>query len=368
MILRLLLALLAAIAAPGLGLAQKAPDAPPPLLRSYFELPVTIDRQALRLEAMEVRPRGPGPFPLAIIVHGKASGEQGRRNQNVMAMSAQAASFARRGFVAVAAMRRGYGASQGNYSESDGSCEATRYPQASRTGAKDLAAIVAAAASRPGVDRTRIVVAGESVGGITALALGTMPPPGVLGVINFAGGRGHDPKTGAVCERQKLIETIRAFGAAARVPSLWVYAENDRIFAPEIARAMHQAYAAAGGRGEFVLLGPTARNGHAVFQRAEAAWRGPVDGFLRQLGLPVPLPPRPPSAPPNLGPNASAAFKEFANSPYPFKAFAYAGTGPFAWAASMRSIDEARRQALANCQRSAPICALVSQQVDIEDR
>ncbi len=363
MLLRLMLAILAAVVA-----SAQAGAEPPPLLRTYFDLPVTIDRQPLRLEAMEVRPRGPGPFPLAVIAHGKASGEEGRRSQSVMAMTAQAASLARRGFVAVAAMRRGYGASQGRYSESDGSCEATRYPQASRTGAKDLAAIVAAAAARPGVDRNRIIVAGESVGGITALALAAMPPPGVLGVINFAGGRGHDPKTGTVCEKQKLIEAIRAFGAAGRLPTLWVYAENDGSFEPALARSMHQAYTAAGGRGELAMLGPVARNGHAVFAQGEAAWGKRVDDFLRKLGLPTQQAGRPPAEPPNLGPNGKAAFQQYAASSYPFKAFATAATGSFAWAASMRSMDEARRQALATCQRSAPVCELTSQQADIEDR
>jgi dienelactone hydrolase len=340
----------------------------PPLLRTYFELPVTIDRQSLRLEAMEIRPRGAGPFPLAVIAHGKASGETGRRNQSVMGLSAQAAAFARRGFVAIVAMRRGYGASQGNYSESDGTCEATRYPQASMTGAKDLAAIVAAAAARPGADRKRIVVAGESVGGVTALALGTNPPPGVLGIINFAGGRGHDPRTGVVCEQQKLIDVIRGFGAAGKVPTLWVYSENDRAFEPEFARQMHKAYAGSGGRGELVVLGPMPRDGHAVFSQGEADWSKPVDGFLKQLGLPVEKARRLPQEPPGLGPNASAAFKQFAGSAYPFRAFAKAPTGSFAWAASMRSLDEARRQALSNCQRSAPVCEIVGQQADIEDR
>lgn len=372
MILRLLL-VLATFGGCGWAQAQSSSpqgtsSPPPPLLRTYFELPVTIDRQPLRLEAMEIRPRGPGPFPLAVIAHGKASGETGRRSQSVMGLSAQAAAFARRGFVAIVAMRRGYGASQGNYSESDGTCEATRYPQASMTGAKDLTAIVAASAARPGVDRQRIVVAGESVGGITALALATNPPPGVLGIINFAGGRGHDPGTGVVCEQQKLIDVIRGFGAAGKVPTLWVYAENDRAFEPELARQMHKAYAGSGGRGELVVLGPVARDGHAVFAQGEAEWSKPVDGFLKQLGLPVQKARRVPQEPPDLGPNASAAFKQFAVSAYPFRAFAKAATGGFAWAASMRSLDEARRQALSNCQRSAPICEIVGQQADIEDR
>lgn len=343
--------------------------AEPPLLRSRFEMATTIDRAPVRLEAMEIRPRGPGPFPLAVIAHGKDSGDEKRRAQSTLGMTAQAAAFARRGFVAVVAMRRGYGTSQGAYAEYDGTCAATRYLEASKGGARDLAAIVAAAAARPGVDRARILVVGESVGGVTALALATMPPPGVVGIVNFAGGRGGDPAVpGAVCQKEKLVDTIRAFGAQGKLPTLWVYAENDRVFAPDLARAMHQAFTGAGGKASLAMLPPVDQDGHRVFARGAAQWDAPVDAFLRGLGLPTLPATTPPSLPERLGANGQAAFRSYAASPLPFKAFANSGQGPFGWAASATSIDEARKVATENCAKAGRPCTIVAEETWLADR
>lgn len=334
-----------------------------PLLRSQFEMATTIDRAPARLEAMEIRPPGPGPFPLAVIAHGKDSGDEKRRAQSALGMTAHATAFARRGFVAVVAMRRGYGSSQGAYAEYDGTCEATRYQEASKGGARDLSAIVASAASRPGVDRSRILVVGESVGGVTALALAAMPPPGVLGIINFAGGRGGNPAVpGEVCQKDKLIETVRAFGAQGRLPTLWVYAENDRIFGPDLARAMHRAFTGAGGKAALAMLPPVDQDGHRVFARGTAQWNAPVDAFLKELNLPTLPAAPPPPMPARLGANGQAAFRQYAASPLPFKAFANSGLGNFGWAASAASIAEARKTALDNCAKPDRPCTIVAEE------
>ena len=367
MILRLLLALLVVLGQTAGTAALEPSAAPPPLLRNYFELTITIDRQKLRLEAMEVRPRGPGPFPLVVLAHGKQSGEEGRRGQAPSNMGAEAVAFARRGFVAIVAMRPGYGSSQGRYAEDDGNCAATRYLEATRAGGRELVAIVSASVTRPGIDRSRILVAGTSVGGVATLALAQMPPPGVLGAINFSGGRGHDPDTKTVCQQDKLVETIRGFAKGTRLPSLWMYAENDRVFPPDLARAMHRAYAEAGGPARLVIVPPIPGDGH-LLSRLGTAWNQPVDEFLKQVGLPT-LPPQPPSdAPSTLAPKARDEFAAFSTSLAPFRAFATSPSGTYAWMGSTRSASDARRAALAKCQQVASACDVLAEISEIEDR
>jgi hypothetical protein len=191
----------------------------------------------------------------------------------------------------------------------------------------------------------------------------------VVGVINFAGGRGHNPaEPGTVCQPDRLVDTLRAFGASGKLPSLWVYAENDRVFNPDLARRMHQAYVTAGGKATLAMTPPVGQDGHRVFVDGAAAWRGPVDGFLAQLGLPT-LRPAPDSPmPAGLGPSGQAGFRAFAQSPLPFKAFASSGDGLTGWAASPRARDEARGGAMRFCQRDGKSCQIVAEVVEIEDR
>jgi dienelactone hydrolase len=347
------------------------PAAPPPFVRTVFLLPAEIGGRTFNLEALEIRPRGPGPFPLALVLHGKPSGESRRKALNPQTLTVQALEFARRGYIAVAALRRGYGKSEGPYAESDGTCAATRYSQATRQGAIETRAIAAAAARRPGADPQRLVIAGESVGGIVALALAQDPPMGAKAAINFAGGRGHDPNNpGHVCESEKLVALAGALGADAKIPTLWIYAENDALFGPSLARAMFAAFERNGGLGNFALLPPIARDGHAVFARNPADWAPAVDGFLQRLGLPAGIRfARPAEDPPAAtGPAGKRAFAQYRADPKPFRAFAVSGTGAFGWAATTASIEEARREAERLCRLNAPQCRVAAERAEIEDR
>ena len=81
----------------------------------------------------------------------------------------------------------------------------------------------------PYVDRTRIVVIGQSHGGLTAMAFATQHYEGVRGVINFAGGL-RLKGTRCFDWQDNLVHALRTFGAAARYPTLWFYGENDSYF------------------------------------------------------------------------------------------------------------------------------------------
>jgi dienelactone hydrolase len=348
-----------------------APAQEPPLQRSAFLLKAAIGGKDYALEAADIRPKGPGPFPLALILHGKPSGDAARKALSTASLTVQAAEFARRGYAALAVLRRGYGKSQEPYSESDGTCEATRYPEATGTGAEETLAILEAARDRPGVDASRVVVAGESVGGIVALAVAQQAPPGLLAAINFAGGRGGDPaRRGLVCESPKLVAAVGALGKGSKTPTLWVYAENDTKFGPTLARAMLKAFTDAGGTAGLVVLPPVERDGHAVFQRGTQAWADPVDAFLKRLGLPAGVKIKPPGQDPPLaiGPNGRRAFALYQATAMPFKAFAVSGQGAYAWAGSAVSLAQAREEAVQLCRRSAPQCRVTTEASEIEDK
>src|ERR1700744_638112 len=70
-------------------------------------------RGPLQLEAIVVRPDDGQPHPLAVINHGSPRDAEDRPKMSPYGRWAEAVAFARRGWVAVAFLRRGYGRSQG---------------------------------------------------------------------------------------------------------------------------------------------------------------------------------------------------------------------------------------------------------------
>jgi predicted acyl esterase len=63
------------------------------------------------LEALLVRPAGNGPFPLALLSHGAPRQGSDRAGMSANGLYRKGVEFARRGFVSLIVMRRGYGTS-----------------------------------------------------------------------------------------------------------------------------------------------------------------------------------------------------------------------------------------------------------------
>jgi len=142
---------------------------------------------------------------------------------------------------------------------------------------------------QPFVSSDRSIVVGQSAGGWATVALSSLNPPGVPGMVNFAGGRGGQQRlaSGAVgnCVPDALVQAAAKYGATARVPMLWLYTANDSFFEPALAKRMADAYDGAGGRATFRPLGAFAQDGHTLAGSAYGVpiWSGPVADFLASL-------------------------------------------------------------------------------------
>jgi dienelactone hydrolase len=368
-----LLVLLAALRAASLpaqggvaGQAVVADGSTPPVrwVEREFMMPA-----AGGLDVLQVEAEMPGRHPLAMLTHGTGASPLEWATVTPWSFLPQAIWFARRGYVVLVVVRKGYGRSGGLLDGTHGGCNSEgdgSFDEAGAAGADDLRAAAAyAAKTLPEVDAGTVVSAGVSSGGFAQVALTAKPPPGLKAAISFAGGRGGDGK-GDNCNLDGMVNAFHGFGKKSRVPMLWIYSENDQWFPPPMARSFDAAFKKGGGNDEFVMVPPFSDDGHHFFQDV-AGWTPMVEGFLREKGL-LPLTellPEPPTpnvpAPAGLGETGLAGFHTFLMLG-PAKAFATNGQG--SWGMSMGQWDQATadKKALENCRNAASggVCEVVS--------
>ncbi|WP_171013928.1 alpha/beta fold hydrolase [Chitinivorax sp. B] len=234
------------------------------------------------IETTVFRPDGLGPFPLIVLNHGKpADIETMMREQKRWRPMAQITALVERGFAVAVPMRRGFGRSGGKVPPA--SCD---IDTASLIDARDIHQVVSYFQSQSYVDRQRVVLMGQSAGGLASLAYASQAYTGVRAVINFSGGlRLHGGL--APCWPQSLYSAISRFGHEAHTPSLWFYSENDRLFPPDVAQSMYQQYRRAGGNAQFVALPPSSSDGHQFFVHDHNVplWLPQVEHFLVDAGV-----------------------------------------------------------------------------------
>jgi dienelactone hydrolase len=185
--------------------------------------------------------------------------------------------------------RRAAGETGGAWAEDYGPCNNPDYAGAGLQTAADIKAAIDFMRTQPFVAPDHTIVVGQSAGGWGTIALSSLNPPGVSGMIDFAGGRGGHQRmsTGGMgnCATSALVQAAAKYGAAARVPMLWIYAANDTFFEPGLARRMVDAYNGAGGHATLQAVGPNGQEGHnlATSPDGPAVWTPLVENFLRTL-------------------------------------------------------------------------------------
>jgi dienelactone hydrolase len=353
-----------------IGPAEANTNLLPGLIREPMPISISLpDGRQVTLEGMVIRPDQPGRFPLVVLVHGTPGGagqnffaEVGRRSP--AGLMGPAVAFAQRGYVAVSIMRRGFVRSDGPFVENvSETCSDRNYLEVAQTSAEDVTGAVSTLRREPWVDADRVVLLGLSTGGLAVTASAAAHPQGVIGILDFAGGHGSNG-AGQVCGADRLVEAFAALGHTARIPALWVYAENDRRFRPELVRRMFDAYVATGATARLDILPPFGSDGHdALIEAPTELWWPPVEAFLTSLQMPtqvvIKLPP-PPPLPSPLGLNGAclSGFISYVAARTEAKAFAVSPHGHCGWVVTSRTLAEAQQQAMARCSRNGADCTL----------
>jgi dienelactone hydrolase len=332
-------------------------EAPARWSEREFMMPVRGAMQGI--DVLQVEVERPGKHPLAILTHGTAADRTDRARVTPWLFLPQAIWFARRGYVVLVVVRKGYGRSSGEQDGKFGGCQTNgrgSFVEAGEDSAEDLRAAAKYAEEKlPEVDAGTIVSTGVSTGGFAQVALTADPPPGLKAAISFAGGRGGDGKEHN-CDLGGVVSAFQHFGKKSRIPMLWIYSENDHWFPPAMAHKFDEAFRAGGGVDQLVMVPSYREDGHAFYYDV-AGWTPLVEEFLRGHDLLpltnlLPPPPVPDVAPPaGLTDRGQAAFRTFLIMG-PNKAFAT--NGAEGWGISFGQFDQemADKKALENCTRN----------------
>jgi dienelactone hydrolase len=253
----------------------------------------------VRLPFWLLRPRGAGPFPLALTAHGHERGgadslvglAKGREGHDV------AVQAVRRGFVTLAPATRGIGGftiADLNGAHGDRDCRShwVHSLLAGRTciGERvwDVARMIDWATSLPGVDGSRLLMIGNSGGGVLTLYAAACEPRITAAVSSCAfssllgrDGLVHHCDCNAVPGILRFGELWDVAGLIAPRPLLVVNGAHDPHHSPDdvaaAAERLRQIYAAAGAKDSFAHL--TGEGGHRFYPELLWSFAGSAAGL-----------------------------------------------------------------------------------------
>jgi dienelactone hydrolase len=255
------------------------------------EVRIPVSNGDYTIAAKILRPEGPGPYGAIVLNHGAPVSAEERRNESPDLLLHTAAIFARHGYTVVLPLRRGFGATGGEFAEDAGSCRNPDYPRGETNAAADILAAYEYTRALPYVDGSRMILAGQSAGGVASIfAAGARAPHGLVAVLAFAAGRGGNParNPGVPCAVEPLAKVFDELGKSVKVPVLFHYAENDQFFNPQTSRLWYERFTAGGARAEYVLQPAFGKDGHYIFSDDSGVryWLPAVERFLAKNGVP----------------------------------------------------------------------------------
>lgn len=347
------------VALPWLSLNVQSQELNVALNEEVLKVPKKSRFFNVQLETTIYKPSADGPFPIVVINHGKARGDP--RFQSRYRPTSAARFFLQRGYAVVVPMRQGFAHSEGSYIGGGCNIESNGVVQA-----EDVIAVLDFVGQQPWADKERILVAGQSHGGWTTLAVGAENYPGVRGLINFAGGLRQESCAGW---EGSLARAAAEYGKKTKIPSIWFYGDNDSYFSPLTFRGMFEKYTGSGGLAELIAFGVFESDAHGMFgsRKGESIWQPKVAAFMRQVGLTaevtypkfgitqsmaVPAASnfaniQDVAALPFVGDRGREGYKTFLAKQYP-RAFAVSPGGRWAWA---EMGDDPLKRALDTCNK-----------------
>jgi dienelactone hydrolase len=240
--------------------------------------------------AILFRPQGNGPFRLALIAHASTQNRLRRAQMPLPDYPGLAAALVARGFAVVVPQRLGHGKTGGPYLEDQEGCDNADYAASALSTGESITTAMSFMRAQPFIRKDSAVVIGHSAGGWGALSLVDQNPKNISAIVVFAPGRGgrKDDRAGSICAPEKLIASATDFGDGAKVPVTWIVAENDSYFPPSFSKQMADAYLAAGGKLDFLVLPVYGDEGHWLAETKDQALMDSLLAAAQGLAIQTP--------------------------------------------------------------------------------
>jgi len=240
-----------------------------------------------------------GKLPIMLATHGTTGAPKQRQDMTPRGVNDSNVrllrNYARRGWLSIYVLRRGYGQSDGPTPVAKVKCDGTAptLQDFMDADADDLEATLAYIGQREDADTSRVMALGVSGGGGAVVALGARNPPGLKIIVNISGGV-HLSACNASKNSERMIETMRHYGTQSKVPNLWYYAETDHLFPGQTVADMRGAFLEGGGYAKLIHYPKLTDfktneeiDGHRLWSQRASTIIVDVDGYLRNNNLPT---------------------------------------------------------------------------------
>ena len=236
---------------------------------------------SIKLEATLYKPAGDGPFPLVIFNHG-STGEGRIPRDKTDNPYGFGANLVKKGMALLVPMRRGRGKSEGQYRETY-ECTLHHSELGIRYASESLDAVYDFLKAQSWVDRGKIILSGNSRGGILSVIYAAGRFEAAIGVVNFVGGWVSDD-----CSSEAAVDINEVLFAEAgkktNIPHLFLYGTRDSFYRISSVKNYAERFRRAGGIVEFKLYDmDVGANGHTLFYQHWRKWNGDLDAFLIKL-------------------------------------------------------------------------------------
>jgi len=260
------------------------------------QVTLNLDGRDLPVAMYVYKPAGEGPFPVVIYSHGRSANPAQRRNFWFNPVEGRDTYWTSKGVVFLAVIRPGYGRTGGKDWENPFGgllglpyLGNNQYKDMVGNGGKVILETVDWVRRQPWAKKDRILLEGDSVGGLLSVVAAASNPAGVVGIVSFAGGCCSTPeRKGESFEPEVMEQIFRVAGERARIPSIMFFAENDGYFGPRVVNQWFTSYKAGGSDTRLFMSPPVGANGHNIRLYGSAFWTPHLDEFVNKVGLFIP--------------------------------------------------------------------------------